>query len=144
MVRRPPRSTRTDTLCPYTTLCRSGRIRDRAGGRGGIGRTAGGGARDRSGRRGRADRAWLPGVYACRLPATLGAASGARADSERARTGGVGVQFCGGIAGAAMFGRSSPCRGGLLVNHSVDSADSVATYTQLVETRLNANYADLA
>src|SRR3546814_13220127 len=25
MVRRPPRSTRTDTLCPYTTLFRSGR-----------------------------------------------------------------------------------------------------------------------
>src|SRR3546814_5961122 len=28
MIRRPPRSTRTDTLCPYTTLfrsCRSGR-----------------------------------------------------------------------------------------------------------------------
>src|SRR3546814_20525154 len=23
MLRRPPRSTRTDTLCPYTTLCRS-------------------------------------------------------------------------------------------------------------------------
>src|SRR3546814_17294741 len=90
--RRPPRSTRTDTPLPYTTLFRAGR----------------------------ADRAWLPGVYACRLPATLGAASGARADSERARTGGVGVQFCGGIAGAAMFGRSSPCRGGLMVNHSVD------------------------
>src|SRR3546814_15994476 len=26
MVRRPPRSTRTDTLCPYTTLFRSGGI----------------------------------------------------------------------------------------------------------------------
>src|SRR3546814_3060590 len=25
MIRRPPRSTRTDTLCPYTTRCRSGR-----------------------------------------------------------------------------------------------------------------------
>src|SRR3546814_9672706 len=25
MIRRPPRSTRTDTLFPYTTLCRSGR-----------------------------------------------------------------------------------------------------------------------
>src|SRR3546814_10109695 len=25
MIRRPPRSTRTDTLCPYTTLFRSGR-----------------------------------------------------------------------------------------------------------------------
>src|SRR3546814_12973755 len=24
MIRRPPRSTRTDTLFPYTTLCRSG------------------------------------------------------------------------------------------------------------------------
>src|SRR3546814_12759515 len=26
MLRRPPRSTRTDTLCPYTTLVRSGRL----------------------------------------------------------------------------------------------------------------------
>src|SRR3546814_16271395 len=26
MVRRPPRSTRTDTLCPYTTLFRSGQL----------------------------------------------------------------------------------------------------------------------
>src|SRR3546814_8847264 len=26
MIRRPPRSTRTDTLCPYTTLFRSGRV----------------------------------------------------------------------------------------------------------------------
>src|SRR3546814_14053282 len=36
MIRRPPRSTRTDTLFPYTTLFRSGRVvigggRDRAG-----------------------------------------------------------------------------------------------------------------
>src|SRR3546814_13403661 len=28
MIRRPPRSTRTDTLFPYTTLCRSGRQHD--------------------------------------------------------------------------------------------------------------------
>src|SRR3546814_5687554 len=39
MIRRPPRSTRTDTLFPYTTLFRSprcgrGRCRDRAGHRG--------------------------------------------------------------------------------------------------------------
>src|SRR3546814_3129743 len=27
MIRRPPRSTRTDTLFPYTTLCRSGKPR---------------------------------------------------------------------------------------------------------------------
>src|SRR3546814_4492081 len=36
MIRRPPRSTRTDTLFPYTTLFRSGRRRrgaDRAAGR---------------------------------------------------------------------------------------------------------------
>src|SRR3546814_8374982 len=26
MIRRPPRSTRTDTLFPYTTLCRSGLV----------------------------------------------------------------------------------------------------------------------
>src|SRR3546814_1183637 len=29
MIRRPPRSTRTDTLFPYTTLFRSGRTRER-------------------------------------------------------------------------------------------------------------------
>src|SRR3546814_1110781 len=34
-IRRPPRSTRTDTLCPYTTLCRSGRCAEPVpGGRG--------------------------------------------------------------------------------------------------------------
>src|SRR3546814_1929485 len=31
MLRRPPRSTRTDTLCPYTTLFRSGAARDDRG-----------------------------------------------------------------------------------------------------------------
>src|SRR3546814_10846262 len=31
MIRRPPRSTRTDTLCPYTTLFRSRRAARRAG-----------------------------------------------------------------------------------------------------------------
>src|SRR3546814_14220288 len=31
MIRRPPRSTRTDTLFPYTTLFRSNRSRDRRG-----------------------------------------------------------------------------------------------------------------
>src|SRR3546814_10439493 len=29
MIRRPPRSTRTDTLFPYTTLCRSAAMADR-------------------------------------------------------------------------------------------------------------------
>src|SRR3546814_12180396 len=29
MIRRPPRATRTDTLFPYTTLFRSGRVEDR-------------------------------------------------------------------------------------------------------------------
>src|SRR3546814_15821617 len=32
MIRRPPRSTRTDTLFPYTTLFRSPGLRDPAGG----------------------------------------------------------------------------------------------------------------
>src|SRR3546814_6941642 len=32
MIRRPPRSTRTDTLVPYTTLCRSGAHQRLAGG----------------------------------------------------------------------------------------------------------------
>src|SRR3546814_8325264 len=31
MIRRPPRSTRTDTLLPYTTLFRSGRLRSSGG-----------------------------------------------------------------------------------------------------------------
>src|SRR3546814_14703587 len=31
MIRRPPRSTRTDTLCPYTTLFRSLRANDQFG-----------------------------------------------------------------------------------------------------------------
>src|SRR3546814_6969693 len=35
MIRRPPRSTRTDTLCPYTTLCRS--LRDGGTAFGGFG-----------------------------------------------------------------------------------------------------------
>src|SRR3546814_10373349 len=34
MIRRPPRSTRTDTLFPYTTLFRSDRVADAAGGSG--------------------------------------------------------------------------------------------------------------
>src|SRR3546814_2770111 len=34
MIRRPPRSTRTDTLFPYTTLFRSAASRDRIGGAG--------------------------------------------------------------------------------------------------------------
>src|SRR3546814_1627160 len=38
MVRRPPRSTRTDTLVPYPTLFRS--AGDRAGDRGAVGRAA--------------------------------------------------------------------------------------------------------
>src|SRR3546814_8417698 len=47
MLRRPPRSTRTDTLFPYTTLFRSARYAERAGGghRRGL-------ARDRSVQRG--------------------------------------------------------------------------------------------
>src|SRR3546814_4068526 len=37
MIRRPPRSTRTDTLFPYTTLFRSLRRLHRAGAAGGVG-----------------------------------------------------------------------------------------------------------
>src|SRR3546814_2465240 len=36
MIRRPPRSTRTDTLCPYTTLFRSRRANRPATGRAGL------------------------------------------------------------------------------------------------------------
>src|SRR3546814_18519655 len=36
MIRRPPRSTRTDTLCPYTTLFRSAGTADRQAGDPGV------------------------------------------------------------------------------------------------------------
>src|SRR3546814_12913862 len=60
MLRRPPRSTRTDTLFPYTTLFRS--VRAAGGGGPGRGARAGGGrrrecARRRPGRRGARDPA---------------------------------------------------------------------------------------
>src|SRR3546814_20574589 len=41
MIRRPPRSTRTDTLFPYTTLFRSGDARARRGAAHGLGRDCG-------------------------------------------------------------------------------------------------------
>src|SRR3546814_1760673 len=41
MIRRPPRDTRTDTLCPYTTLVRSPRRRDGFRGDAGAGVRAG-------------------------------------------------------------------------------------------------------
>src|SRR3546814_19617339 len=40
MIRRPPRSTRTDTLCPYPTLFRSAQSRFRGGGGSDIARRA--------------------------------------------------------------------------------------------------------
>src|SRR3546814_7810495 len=40
MIRRPPRSTRTDTLCPYTTLFRSPRLEPAASGSQGLWRAA--------------------------------------------------------------------------------------------------------
>src|SRR3546814_6583226 len=59
MIRRPPRSTRTDTLCPYTTLFRSAR-RDRDARRRACARTDAGRRitcrRDQGRRGGAADR----------------------------------------------------------------------------------------
>src|SRR3546814_9460571 len=46
MIRRPPRSTRTDTLFPYTTLFRSAAFAPAARGAGGRRGGAGGNARD--------------------------------------------------------------------------------------------------
>src|SRR3546814_1521143 len=62
MIRRPPRSTRTDTLFPYTTLFRSdpphARRPNGARSRGGVARRTGGGQSDaRAGDIDRADRA---------------------------------------------------------------------------------------
>src|SRR3546814_1173901 len=54
MIRRPPRSTRTDTLFPYTTLFRSGRCRRRFGMGGGASRR---GVAGRTMGRGRSRRA---------------------------------------------------------------------------------------
>src|SRR3546814_3134821 len=54
MIRRPPRSTRTDTLFPYTTLFRSSRRRDQPNARQGRNPVQSGGGR--LCRKGRADR----------------------------------------------------------------------------------------
>src|SRR3546814_6810172 len=61
MIRRPPRSTRTDTLFPYTTLFRSGGARQSGQGRG---------------RGRRAEPQHLGGITGNRRPAALKAASG--------------------------------------------------------------------
>src|SRR3546814_19473699 len=69
MIRRPPRSTRTDTLFPYTTLFRSGRLRPRRGH--GTAGTAGGTA-DRPGllrRRPARRRAGIPVSRLSAIPA---------------------------------------------------------------------------
>src|SRR3546814_3423587 len=55
MIRRPPRSTRTDTLFPYTTLFRSGLILGIAGG---LGFAGGGYVADRLGRYGSKYSLW--------------------------------------------------------------------------------------
>src|SRR3546814_4260054 len=63
MIRRPPRSTRTDTLCPYTTLFRSGggaALRGGGGGRAWRRRFVHGGADRR--RRAARDAAHRPGI----------------------------------------------------------------------------------
>src|SRR3546814_2775392 len=54
MIRRPPRSTRTDTLFPYTTLFRSRSWRHRRG-------------QGRRGSRSRRTRAWLARFAACTM-----------------------------------------------------------------------------
>src|SRR3546814_13265268 len=88
MIRRPPRSTRTDTLFPYTTLCRSRRaaagVPARGPGLGGhVERLAA--ARLRGGRLPRA------GVFALRLWAVHPAAGGREMAGElHARPGEIG------------------------------------------------------
>src|SRR3546814_3155113 len=56
MIRRPPRSTRTDTLFPYTTLFRSGRDTGAPGAGPGNGAVP--------------DPSGIPGALACRSPET--------------------------------------------------------------------------
>src|SRR3546814_1800161 len=69
MIRRPPRSTRTDTLCPYTTLVRSRQLRRR-------------GPRTRQ----RQERRWPQTPYRRGQP---GVAAGGRGDGRgRGRRGG--------------------------------------------------------
>src|SRR3546814_3128315 len=52
MIRRPPRSTRTDTLFPYTTLFRSGPVPDSGGRDAHLCRTRPSGGKAKSGARG--------------------------------------------------------------------------------------------
>src|SRR3546814_971657 len=77
MIRRPPRSTRTDTLLPYTTLVRSAEARCRdPGGR----RPAGAGLRHAAPAAGHARRP--AGRLAVVQPAAAGAARHRRADPD--------------------------------------------------------------
>src|SRR3546814_11535888 len=81
MVRRPPRSTRTDTLFPYTTLFRSGR-RGRAGG--------GGAVADQPAVRTRSRRAIAAALAGgARAPRVAGRLGDARARRARPKRGGA-------------------------------------------------------
>src|SRR3546814_7354222 len=61
MIRRPPRSTRTDTLVPYTTLFRSSRCNGNALGGSGKGSSSGWRRRSRHGR----GRQWAAAPLSC-------------------------------------------------------------------------------
>src|SRR3546814_4472843 len=69
MIRRPPRSTRTDTLFPYTTLFRSGQARDAADLRTRRARVARRGSRAGADRNAKGDgsRHWPRARVSCRM-----------------------------------------------------------------------------
>src|SRR3546814_16229198 len=99
MIRRPPRSTRTDTLLPYTTLFRSDRrddllrrdpvlrLRDHLHPRRGAP-----GRRELLGRRG--DHPGMDGVVAAALPHLQRAAAGEVVASGTEQATGAGAQVC--------------------------------------------------
>src|SRR3546814_2597452 len=104
MIRRPPRSTRTDTLFPYTTLFRAG---------GGVGAGAA-----LPGDRGGAVRAAVAGGVAVAGAAAGGGGAGAvgvgaggerGAARDRAVAGGWRGRYCRGRQWGRGCGRGAPC-----------------------------------
>src|SRR3546814_19934821 len=106
MIRRPPRSTRTDTLFPYTTLFRSGvvAVRRRAGGLG-LCAAARAAFPDHAGRGGSAVRDARPRRRAGAAVVAVGAGRGAAAHGVQAWHRAAGER---GLALADKMGRAPP------------------------------------
>src|SRR3546814_1358458 len=110
MIRRPPRSTRTDTLFPYTTLFRSARRWGRGDVRAPVRSRLAAGTLRGTADRGRAAAAMPAHAAAFRVPG--GDRAAARPDCRRWRRRGRGGRAAGGLRGTAASRRRDAAAGG--------------------------------